>query len=102
MKNNKFYDYEKLNKLMKNVYAVNLTISIDKKLSLIKDYFNKLYINSDVFCDTDGIYIILQNIYGDINLLIFPLEISASKIYSNSLEFISKNGGLRKWQIQIN
>ena len=102
MKNNKFYDYGKLNNLMKDLYTVKRAISIDEKLSLIKDYFNKLYLNSNVYCDTDGMYIILEDIYGCLKVLYFPIESSVNEVYSNTLKFISISGGLRKWQTRTN
>lgn len=74
----------------------------DEKLSLIKDYFNNLYLNSSVYCDTDGIYIILENIYGCVNVLYFPIESSVDEVYSTTLKFISISGGLRKWQTPTN
>ena len=102
MKNNKFYDYGKLNEITKDLYTVKRTNSIDVKLILIKDYFNKLHINSNVYCDTDGIYIILEDIYGCLKVLYFPIESSVYEVYSNTLKFISISGGLRKWQTQTN
>lgn len=102
MKNNKFYDYGKLNNLMKDLYTVKRTISIDEKLELIKDYFNKLHINSNVYCDTDGISIILEDIYGCLKVLYFPIESSVYEINAITLKFISISGGLRRWQTPIN
>ena len=87
MKSNKFYDYNKLNKLLKTIYSIKIKHSINKKIKFIKNRLDKKSINSIVTFDTDSIYIIVGNINGYKTMLFYPIQTDAKEILFHTIEF---------------
>ena len=87
MKSNKFYDYNKLNKIMKTIYSIKLKRDLNKKIKFIKNCLDKKSINSIVTFDTDSIYIIVGNINGYKTMLFYPIQTDAKEILFHTIEF---------------